>query len=1399
MPTASSREPVFKSEGVNLVQANSMISRLAAVIFFSIAANALAITPVALRCENRADPQGIEATTPRLSWKLQSGDGETNKSQSAYQLLVASSATLLSADTGDLWDSGKVVSSQSRAIRYNGQGLTSSQTIHWKVRVWDESNLVSAWSPAATWTMGLLDPADWQSASWIGAPDSSPVLGYAVESNTANVEKWVQVDLGAEHPLDSILIRPQYHNDPGAGGWVAGYGFPTRFKIELSNTADFSSSIVVADHTAEDFPNPGHNALSIPTPGTTARYLRFTATQLWQRAPGLNHVFTLAEIEAISATSNLALKQPVSSNDSYEGSGWSKNQLTDGKWQQALPSNLLANPHSAILLRKKLPINKPIKRALAAIGTVGYSELIINGSKAGDAQLSPEYTDYRKRVPYLVHEVTDSLHQGDNALCIELANGFAATPGGGYLGWYGRSAPARVLFHMLVEFTDGSSQSIVSDGSWKWNIGENSFNDLWVGERIDKRLAKTGWQLANYEDESWSPASLLPTPTGTLFARSIAPVKVLETASPTSIEGNVFHFDHLATGWLRLKTSGSAGNMVSVLQRGDFSSAFGQTAFPEGPQVGMQCTLSGNGEELFEPKWYFHTISKSVRVEGLTAPVTPDTLTRVSVGIDLPRAGNFECSSPFLNEQYQSLLRTQRNYNFDYPMDPSREKTGWSQDVMGMIHTSVYDFDAEEFYWNWWKSMRDTQQASGYLDPVMPQIDVAVPGYNGPWWAGMIVYTPWHLYTYYGDRKYIEEAYPAMKSFMNHMATRADADKVISWGLGDWIEVGSTSFPTRTSVSITSTCAYYLYATILQRSAELIGDSTDAALYASLADQIKDGFNRRFVNATTGQVGSVTDTQTAQILPLYLGMIPDNQKQLVLNRLVANIHERSDHVGTGFVGTIHLLLGLPELGQAELTHRMVTQLDYPGWNTLVQNGVQMETWNGGQVQMPSLGGPIGAYLYQILGGIRPAEPGFKKVLIKPAMVGDLSYVNTHHDGPYGRIISNWRRENGQFSLNASIPPNSTATVVLPDGSSHDVGSGTYQWSIALPIAPRTGGILLKDHFDTNNESAANFNSTLGTDQQGTLAPASYSTTTAGQNWQAQHGNGGEMLLVGDAGYSASAALNLDFSLPSNDADLPLSIEFDARVTDTNNSNCWASISIGSAKNITANDNRARFGILPVIDGSLQIWSNGAQRPVASRSGNKFRIVLSNNAGTGSAFNGNGSKVTLYSGDTLVGTYPTNQLATGDGYLSFAANPYNGSWNITRIDNLNITLVSDYEIWRSALGISGGPDGDEDLDGLSNEEEYIFGLDPKSSASTQPYLAFPAPATGTFSYTRRRRSLTSLDFSVWYSESLTPDSWFKDENAIEEVTGTNGDTENVLVTLSPILRTKSRLFVRVQSL
>ena len=989
------------------------IPRLALPVLCVVCGAVQAATVAGLQCEYMAEPAGVEAEQPRFGWRMESD--ARGARQTAYQVVVDGA-----------WDSGRVESDQTIGIVYGGAPLAPGRRYTWKVQLWDEAGQPSGWSAPAQFGTGW---KDWR-ATWIGtgAAPEGDALGLAIETRGPDEVRTVDIDLGAVAALDEIVLRPQRHNDPESGGWRDGYAFPLRFRVEASETPDFATAIAIADQTAADFPNPGLEPVAFPAGGRRARYVRLVVTKFWPRGGNLPHVMTLAELEARSGGTNLALGKSVACATSTECCGWGRAHLTDGQYSRPQPAALREHPHAAILLRKELAIEKPVRRATAYVSGLGWSELSVDGKKVGDAVLSPQFTDYDESVPYEVRDLTAALVPGAHAIGVTLGNGFAATPELGYLRWYGNAGPPRLLFQLELEFADGERSSVCSDESWKWATGEITFNDLWVGERVDHRLARPGWDRPGYDDRAWRAAAPAPVPKGRLFARTMAPVRVLETAVPARVEADRFLFNEVGSGWLRLKTAGEAGDVVKVHY---INEAAGHSHF--GRALATEFTLKGGGPEVFEPKFLFHTIDPVVRVEGLRGAPSTDTLIRCSVGIDLPRAGRFACSDPFLSRMYEALLRTQRNYNFDYPMDPTREKAGWTQDVMTMIDTSPYDFDVAAFYWNWWQDMRDNQRPDGYLGSVVPLYDRVLNDCNCVWWSGMVIYTPWKLYQYYGDPRFLAESYPAMVSYMNWLATKADADRVISWGLGDWLEVGTGSAPKRTAVAITSTCGYYLYATILHQSAVVLRKAEDAARYAALADAIKDGFNRRFLNAETGQVGANADSQTAQILPLCLDLIPAAQRPRVIERLVANIHERKDHLSTGFIGTLHLLLGLPELGEGELAHRIVMQQDFPGWNTLVRDGVQMETWAGGQVQMPSLGGPIGAYFYQVLAGVRPdpAGPGFKKFIIKPSIVGDLTWVEAAYDSPRGRIESAWKREGERVELNVTIPPNTTATVWVP--------------------------------------------------------------------------------------------------------------------------------------------------------------------------------------------------------------------------------------------------------------------------------------------------------------------------------------------------------------------------------
>ena len=150
------------------------ISIIALLIFFLSTQNLVGASHLKvfdLRCENRVSPMGVDTQNPHLSWNLEST--KRAQTQSAYRILVASTLDQLNEDKGDLWDSSKVESSRQLHIPYEGSELRSGQMCYWKVRSWDRQGNPSPWSPAATWTMGVLKPVDWQGAQWVGVSDES--------------------------------------------------------------------------------------------------------------------------------------------------------------------------------------------------------------------------------------------------------------------------------------------------------------------------------------------------------------------------------------------------------------------------------------------------------------------------------------------------------------------------------------------------------------------------------------------------------------------------------------------------------------------------------------------------------------------------------------------------------------------------------------------------------------------------------------------------------------------------------------------------------------------------------------------------------------------------------------------------------------------------------------------------------------------------------------------------------------------------------------------------------------------------------------------------------------------------------------------------------------------------
>ena len=420
-------------------------------------------------------------------------------------------------------------------------------------------------------------------------------------------------------------------------------------------------------------------------------------------------------------------------------------------------------------------------------------------------------------------------------------------------------------------------------------------------------------------------------------------------------------------------------------------------------------------------------------------------------------AGGFTCSNPFLNQVYDALLRTHLNYNGDQPMDPMREKQGWTQDVQGMFETAAYLTDVDGIYWKWWRDFADGQDESGCLSSVLPLVGRQAYDWNSPWWSGVVVLLPWMHYQYYGDRRMLAESYETMRRYVDFLANLTASGSVRGWadypylnggnpqspeakeGILSWMGAGDWQNPYGRKDAVPAPLmdmpAWYHEASIVSQTAALLGNKADADKYAAIAEGVKNHFNKKFLDGATGLYGKQADNQTAQVLPLALDVVPAAQRPLTYQRLLDAIHARHDHLGTGFVGLPLLLATLTAHRETALANKLVNQPDFPGWKTLMHDGVLAEGWQGGGAQMPSCGGAIGMWLYQSVLGIRPdpAGPGFKKIILapQPDPASGLTSASGSYDSVHGRIVSDWKCDNGGFAWHVVVPPNTTATVYVP--------------------------------------------------------------------------------------------------------------------------------------------------------------------------------------------------------------------------------------------------------------------------------------------------------------------------------------------------------------------------------
>ncbi len=698
----------------------------------------------------------------------------------------------------------------------------------------------------------------------------------------------------------------------------------------------------------------------------------------------------------------------------------------------------------APLLRRAFQVDGKLARARAYICGLGYYELHLNGKKVGDHLLDPGYTRYDRRDLYVAYDVTDFLRRGQNALGVILGS-----------GWYNvhtkavwdfhkapwRAAP-KLLMQLQLDYADGRKELIATDTDWKTSTGPIVFDSIYGGETYDARLEQPGWDTPDFNESSWTAAKVVEPPKGKLSAQTMPPIKADQTLKPVKLtepQPGVFVFDmgQNFAGFAELKVRGAAGTKVvmkygerldksGMLDRADIQQ---HVIKPDPTQQYQTDTyiLKGSGEETWHSRFDYHGL-QYVEVTGFPGKPSLDNLRGIFIHSAVPIAGQFECSNPLLNKIWRAGRWSYLSNLQGIPTDcPHREKNGWTGDAHLAAEQGLFNFAAAAVYTKWINDLGDEQRPTGELPGIVPTSGWGYTWGNGPAWDSAFALIPYYLYEYCGDTRVLRDHFGGLKRYVDYLTSKAK-DGIVSIGLNDW-----APWKTQTGAEITSTAYYYRDALVVSQAASLSGIEADARKYRELAEAVKQSFNRKFYHADTGLYDN--GSQTALSCALYQGLVePANQGRVVQN-LVELVEKQGGHIDTGILGAKYILNALTENGRTDVAYTMATQRDQPSWGWWIEQGATTlwEQWNGSESRNHIMFGDISAWFYKALAGINPdpAAPGFKHVIIKPNVVGDLTWARARYQSVRGLIASEWELQDGAFQLKISLPANTTATVFLP--------------------------------------------------------------------------------------------------------------------------------------------------------------------------------------------------------------------------------------------------------------------------------------------------------------------------------------------------------------------------------
>ncbi|WP_205942697.1 alpha-L-rhamnosidase [Pedobacter psychroterrae] len=796
-------------------------------------------------------------------------------------------------------------------------------------------------------------------------------------------------------------------------------------------------------------------------------------------------------------------------------SSWEMGLLSKSAWRaEWIGSNLNAfgkgkdyHLPPSPYFRKEIGISKKVIKARLYITALGLYEFYVNGKRAGKDYFTPGWTDYNKRVYYQVYDITNELKAGKNVFGSVISSGWYS----GYLGYallvgnpvvdkfYG-DVP---LLKAQVEITyaDGKVELVGTDASWKTAKGALIESDILNGETYNAQLELKDWLKPGLNTSNWQNATIYPDKAERKIevypGNPVQVLKELKAKSVTPRPGGKYNVDlgQNFAGLVRLQVKGKAGDTIRL--------KYGEMLHPDGrimtenlrrARATDTYILKGdpNGE-TWMPQFTYHGF-QYVEVEGFRYQPALDAITGIVMTSVMPVAGSFETDNKMVNQLYHNIVWTQQSNYFEVPTDcPQRdERLGWTGDAQVYIQSASFNNDISAFYTKWLVDLNDAQRKDNAYPIYAPAPNIRVTDTYSPGWSEAGIICPYTIFKTYGDITVIKKFWPNMVAYLDFLESKSEGkyyytedtfkDISTNGGFGDWLSVGK-----QTPSYFLATMYYANCASMMAEMAHAIKVTEDVKKYKEVFSKIKQAIAANYINeqgifqkkgssvVTSGEDRLFDgDTQTAYANAIYMDLLSPTLKAKAGQRLATLIKENGGKLSTGFLGVKPLLPALSETGNSDVAYQLLLSTEYPSWGFEVINGANTiwERWDSyikdkgftNNAGMNSFNhyafGAVNEWMFGNMAGIKLDETGYRTFSIRPEIAPDrINYVKAAYHSINGKVVSSWKKNGKQLTMEVTIPVNTKADIYIPSNAEGETmeGGKSIKNNPDLKIKNRVGG------------------------------------------------------------------------------------------------------------------------------------------------------------------------------------------------------------------------------------------------------------------------------------------------------------------------------------------------------